>query len=212
MTQAIQLAEPEGPPGARAQLLATASDIMREGDIVDISLSELSLRSGLNSALVKYYFGNKAGLLKALLDRDMEGIVASVDALMAKDWDPAARLKHHIGAMVDTYFKTPYLNRLLMRLVRESDPDEAHRIADSYLTPLSRAYDRLIEDGVKQGVFRKVDPQLFYFTATGAADRFFSSRLVLRHCYDTDTLTEELRDRYREHCIDFIMAGILAHK
>ena len=204
--------EGDVPAGARELLLQTASDIMREGDIVDISLSELSLRSGLNSALVKYYFGNKAGLMKALLDRDMAGIVQAVDALMAKDMPPEARLRRHIGAVVDTYFKTPYLNRLLMRLVRESDDDEARRIADSYLTPLSRAYDKLIEDGVRQGVFRKVDPQLFYFTTTGAADRFFSSRLVLKHCYDTDTLTEELRDRCREHCIDFIMAGILAPK
>jgi len=201
----------EAPEGARELLLHTASTIMREGDIVDISLSELSLRSGLNSALVKYYFGNKAGLMKALLDRDMQDIVHAVDALMAKDMSPEVRLRRHIGAVVDTYFKTPYLNRLLMPLVRESDPEEAHRIADSYLSPLSQAYDRLIKDGVKQGVFRKVDPQLFYFTTTGACDRFFSSRLVLKHCYDTEALTEELRDRYREHCIDFIMAGILAH-
>lgn len=200
----------EAPAGAREQLLQTASDIMREGDIVDISLSELSLRSGLNSALVKYYFGNKAGLMKALLDRDMAGIIHAVDALMAKDMAPEQRLRRHIGAVVDTYYQTPYLNRLLMRLVRESDPDEAHRIADSYLTPLSRAYDKLIKDGVKQGVFRDVDPQMFYFTTTGACDRFFSSRLVLKHCYDTEALTEELRDRYRDHCIDFIMAGILA--
>ena len=210
MSQDTKRTESDATAGARELLLQTASDIMREGDIVDISLSELSLRSGLNSALVKYYFGNKAGLMRALLDRDMADIVKAVDALMAKDMAPEQRLRRHIGAVVDTYFKTPYLNRLLMRLVRESDPEEAHRIADSYLTPLSRAYDRLIKDGVKEGVFRPVDPQLFYFTTTGACDRFFSSRLVLKHCYDTEALTEELRDRYREHCIDFIMAGILA--
>ena len=204
-----QRLEAEASPGARELLVQTASAIMREGDIVDISLSELSLRSGLNSALVKYYFGNKAGLMKALLDRDMADIVRSVAALMSKDWDPEARLRHHIGAVVDTYYKTPYLNRLLMRLVRESDPEEAQRIADSYLAPLNQAYDRLIRDGVEQGLFRDVDPQLFYFMLTGAADRFFSARLVLRHCFDTDTLTEELRDSYREFCIDFIMAGIL---
>ena len=201
---------PADSPGARAQLLETASAIMREGDIVDISLSELSLRSGLNSALVKYYFGNKAGLMKALLDRDMAAITHTVDALLRKDMDPAAKLRLHLGKMVDTYYATPYLNRLLMRLVRDSDPDEAKRIAETYLTPLHKAYERLIRDGVKAGVFRPVDPQLFYFSATGAADRFFSARLVLRHCFDQDTLTDELRDRYKAHIIDLIMAGIKA--
>lgn len=198
-------------PGARELLLQTASTIMREGDVVDISLSELSLRSGLNSALVKYYFGNKAGMLKALLDRDMEAIVVSVDALLAKDdMTPEAKLRRHISKCIDTYYQYPYLNRLLMRLVRDSDETEAKRIADKYLAPLGVAYDRFIGAGVDAGVFRPIDPQLFYFTVTGAADRFFSARLVLRHCFGQDTLTEELRDRYREHTVDFIMAGILA--
>lgn len=199
------------PPGARAQLLETASEIMRDGDVVDISLSELSLRSGLNSALVKYYFGNKAGLLSALLDRDWQAIVTSVDALVAKDgWDPETKLRRHISKVVDTFYMVPYLNRLTMRLVRESDDREARRIADSYLSPMYRAYEQLIGDGVRAGVFRPIDPQLFYFTVTGAVDRFFSARLVLKHCFDQDTLTEGLRDRYREHTVDIIMAGILA--
>ena len=210
MNAASPRAEADALPGARDLLLRTASAIMREGDIVDISLSELSLRSGLNSALVKYYFGNKAGLMKALLDRDMQAITHSVDALLAKDMAPEDKLKLHLGKMVDTYYATPYLNRLLMRLVRESDPAEAQRIAETYLTPLHQAYDRLIREGVKAGAFRAIDPQLFYFSATGAADRFFSARLVLRHCFDQDTLTEELRERYKAHIIDLIMAGIRA--
>ncbi|HUD29317.1 MAG TPA: TetR family transcriptional regulator [Novosphingobium sp.] len=208
---AVQTADVAAPPGARALLLDTASAIMRDGDVVDISLSELSLRSGLNSALVKYYFGNKAGLLKALLDRDWQAIVKSVDALLAKDgWEPEAKLRRHLWKVVDTFYEVPYLNRLTMRMVRESDDAEARRIADCYLSPIYRAYEQLIGDGVKAGVFREIDPQLFYFTVTGAVDRFFSARLVLKHCFDQDTLTEELRDRYRVHTIDIIMAGILA--
>jgi len=199
------------PPGARETLLSTASAIMRDGDIVDISLSELSLRSGLNSALVKYYFGNKAGLLKALLDRDWAEIVRSVDALVAKDdMDPEAKLRRHISKVIDTFYAVPYLNRLTMRMVRESDDAEARRIADCYLSPIYQAYHQLIGEGVSAGVFRSIDPQLFYFTVTGAVDRFFSTRLVMKYCFDQDTLTEELRDRYREHTIDIIMAGILA--
>jgi len=194
---------------ARDQLIEAASQIMREGDTIDLSLSELSLRAGLNSALVKYYFGNKNGLMLALLDRDMGNIVFSLGALLAKDMPPEDKLRIHIGAVIDTYYAFPYLNRLLMRMVRDSAPAEAARIADLYLKPISKVYDALIAEGVKAGKFRKIDPQFFYFTVTGAADRFYSSRLVLRHCYNQDDFNENMRDAYREHSIDLIMRGLL---
>jgi len=194
---------------ARDQLIEAASQIMREGETIDLSLSELSLRAGLNSALVKYYFGNKNGLMLALLDRDMGNIVQSLGALIAKDMPPADKLRIHIGAVIDTYYAFPYLNRLLMRMVRDSAPAEAARIADLYLKPISKAYDTLITEGVKAGKFRKTDPQFFYFTVTGAADRFYSSRLVLQHCYNQDGFDDHMRDAYREHTIDLIMRGLL---
>ena len=194
---------------ARDQLIEAASQIMREGETIDLSLSELSLRAGLNSALVKYYFGNKNGLMLALLDRDMGNIVQSLGALIAKDMPPADKLRIHIGAVIDTYYAFPYLNRLLMRMVRDSAPAEAARIADLYLKPISKVYDTLITEGVKAGKFRKTDPQFFYFTVTGAADRFYSSRLVLQHCYNQDGFDDHMRDAYREHTIDLIMRGLL---
>ena len=200
----------DSPEGARAQLLVAASKIMREGDTVDISLSELSLRAGLNSALVKYYFGNKQGLMLALLERDMHTIITGLDALVAKEMSPEDKIRLHIGAVIDTYYRYPYLNRLLMRMVRDAAPAQAKEIADTYLRPISEIYDVLISEGVKSGVFRDIDPQLFYFTVTGAADRFFSARLVLRHCYDEADLSEEMRDAYRVHTTGIIMAGILA--
>ncbi|MEO1044250.1 MAG: TetR family transcriptional regulator [Pseudomonadota bacterium] len=194
---------------AREQLLEAAGAIMREGDTVDISLSELSLRSGLNSALVKYYFGNKQGLMLALLDRDMRRILASLEALLAKDMSPDDKMRLHIRATISTYYDYPYLNRLLMRLVRDASPEDAGKIADEYLRPLSETYDALIRDGVEQGVFRDIDPQLFYFTVTGSADRFFSARLVLRHCFNQDNLTETMRDAYADQTVEIIMRGIM---
>ena len=145
----------------------------------------------------------------ALLDRDMGNIVQSLAALVAKDMLPEEKLRRHISAVIDTYYAFPYLNRLLMRTVRDSAPGEAARIADLYLRPIAKAYDDLISEGVKAGKFRKIDPQFFYFTVTGAADRFYSSRLVLRHCYNQDDFNETMRDRYREHTIDLIMRGLL---
>jgi TetR/AcrR family transcriptional regulator len=194
---------------ARTQLLDTASAIMRQGDIEDVSLSELSRRSGLNSALVKYYFGNKAGLLRALIDREWSARVRQMEALLAKDLGPEAKLRIHMAGVVDNFFRQPYTHRLLLRMIRESAPAEAQRLADSYLKPMFAAYEALIGQGVAAGVFRAVDPQLFYFTVIGAADRFFTAQLALRYCSDTDVLDAGLRDRYRAHLNDFVVAGIL---
>jgi AcrR family transcriptional regulator len=203
------VSETQAPANARDQLIDAASQIMRDGDTIDLSLSELSLRASLNSALVKYYFGNKNGLMLALLDRDMGNIVVGLAALVAKDMPPEEKLRRHVSAVIDTYFSYPYLNRLLMKMVRDSAPAEAARIAELYLRPISAAYDELINEGIKAGKFRKIDPQFFYFTVTGAADRFFSSRLVLRHCYNQNDFTETMRDNYRDHSIAFIMKGLL---
>lgn len=194
---------------ARDQLLEAACQIMRDGDVVDLSLSELSLRSGLNSALVKYYFGNKNGLMLALLERDMTNVVKGLNALVVKDMAPQDKLQLHIGAVIDTYYIFPYLNRLLMRMIRDSAPAEAKRIADLYLLPISQAYAALIAEGVKAGKFRNIDPQLFYFTVTGASDRFFTARQVLKHCYDRTEISETYRDEYREHTVALIMRGLL---
>jgi len=197
-------------PGAKAQLLEAACQIMRSGYTINLSLSELSLRSGLNSALVKYYFGNKNGLMLALLERDMANVTSELQALVVKDMDPEKKLRRHIGAVIDTYASYPYLNRLLMQMIRDSSPKEAKRVADLYLLPLSKAYDSLIEEGVKAGKFRAVDPRLFYLTVTGAADRFFDARQIMLHCYGRQEESSAMRDAYREQTIDILMRGLLA--
>ncbi len=194
---------------AEIQLLEAASEIMRSGDTIDLSLSELSAKAGLNSALVKYYFGNKNGLMLALLERDMSRIVHDLAALANKDMPAEDKVRLHIGKAIDTYYDYPYLNRLLMRMVRDNPAKEAANIAKQFLIPISKSYDILIKDGIKEGVFLDIDPQMFYFTVTGAADRFFSARLVLHHCYDQTDITDKMRDGYREHTINLIMRGIL---
>jgi len=201
--------QPDAAPDAPTQLLDAASEIMRQGDIDDVSLSELARRSGLNSALVKYYFGNKAGLLRALIDREWSVRVRSVEALLAKDVDPETKLRIHMVGVVDNFFRQPYTHRLLMRMIRESEPAEGRRLAESYLKPMFAAYEALIGEGVAAGVFRPVDPQLFYFTVIGAADRFFTAQIALRYCSGTEVLDEGLRQRYRDHLDQFVVAGIL---
>ena len=194
---------------ARAQLLEAASCIMRERDTLDVSLSDISAKAGLNSALVKYYFGNKVGLFDALLERDVGPQMVQLKELVRLPISPSRRLKIHIEALINLYFRLPYLNRLLMRLMRETDDEHAQDIANRFVKPITEAYAIIITEGKARGEFKDVDPELFYFNIIGACDPFFSAGVVLKYCYGIEHADDALRRRYVAQTTEILMRGLL---
>ena len=83
------------------KLLVAASELMIERNSIDVSLSDIAQKSGINAALVKYHFGNKDGLLLALLARDAATEVEHLEYLLAQPIKPTAKLKlrHHQGLL-----------------------------------------------------------------------------------------------------------------
>jgi AcrR family transcriptional regulator len=195
---------------SRDLLLDAASQLMNKRNTIDISLSELAAHSGLNSALVKYYFGNKEGLMLALLRRDAAIATSDLEHLLAMDVAPDAKLKLHIAAVITTFYRSPYLNRLLHAMLddRNSETDSAKQIAEFFVKPFVRLQRRLLDQGVKAGQFRKVDPMFFYISVLGACDLLFNGRFTLRAVFRVPRITDELRERYIEHVSSLVLHGI----
>ncbi|CAN5362702.1 TetR family transcriptional regulator [soil metagenome] len=196
-------------PDARSQLLEAASALMRERDTLDISLSEISTKAGLNSALVKYYFGNKEGLMRALLERDVVPGLNQLAALVNSDISPRQKMRIHIEGLINLNFAHPYLNRLLMRLIKDASTELAAEIAEALLKPITQAYAALIAEGVDKGDFKPMDAQLFYFNVIGACDPFFSAKVVLKHCYGIDGVDDALRRRYIAQTTETLLNGLI---
>ncbi|HWL20991.1 MAG TPA: helix-turn-helix domain-containing protein, partial [Bradyrhizobium sp.] len=74
------------------KLLEAASDLMIERSSTEVSLSDIAQKSGVNAALVKYHFGNKDGLLLALLARDAATEMANLEYLLAQPVTPTEKL------------------------------------------------------------------------------------------------------------------------
>jgi AcrR family transcriptional regulator len=102
------------------KLLVAASELMIERSSIDVSLSDIAQKSGVNAALVKYHFGNKDGLLLALLARDAATEVANLEYLLAQPISPTEKLKLHIGGIIRAYRRFPYMNRLIHYLLHEA--------------------------------------------------------------------------------------------
>ncbi len=61
--------DPEKQQQQKLKLLAAAQSLLTEKSYRDITIRELAEQSGVNSAMVSYYFNNKQGLFLALLDK-----------------------------------------------------------------------------------------------------------------------------------------------
>jgi len=189
-------------------LLDTAAAILSERGRIDVTLSELGERSGMNTALVRYYFGNKAGMMMALATRTLDQAVAQFDKLIALDIPANEKLALHIKGTINTYFDHPYINHLLHHLNTHDDEKFATEIANKYSRPLLELRRKIIKEGEAQGLFRKTDPKLIHFHIEGACDHLFHNFAAVKELYGIDEVSEEIKQNYGEQLSSIIVQGI----
>ncbi len=200
---------PRGGVDRRAQLLSAAAALMIEGDTIEVSLADVAKRAGMNVALVKYYFGNKEGMLLALGMRDSEKIISEFRALMAMDdLSPLEKLHRHLAGQMMIYFRFPYLDRLLRGLLRDAGSESGKIIVDTYIRPVCDAQTALLEEAHRQGLIGQANPKLFYFASAGACEYLFSARATLKHIFGIDEIDAELARQHAEATADLIIRGL----
>lgn len=194
---------------SRGALLDAATALLSERTTVDLSLTEIARRSGLNAALVKYYFGNKEGLLLAVLERDAERAMAALDHLVAMDATAERKLRIHISGIINAYFRAPYLNRLIHFMIVRGDESSSRRVAEIFVEPMVGAYRRIVDQGVAEGRFQDVDPGLLYYSVVGASEHLFYASYSLPITLGATSITEDIKQRYIRHVTDLCLSGVL---
>jgi len=193
------------------QLLNATSALMIERNSVDVTFADIAEKSGLNAALIRYHFGSKLGMFMALLERDAGGTFHELEKLIASDMDAATKLRHHVHGVIKVYFRYPYMNRLVAALAVETDSETARFISERFSRPLAAAQKAILEQGEAEGVFRKIDPMLFYFSLIGACDHLFNARHSLKYAFGIEDIDDELRKAYATHMTDLLMRSVLVH-
>lgn len=191
------------------KLLIAASELMIERSSIEVSLSDIAQKSGVNAALVKYHFGNKDGLLLALLARDAATEMSQLEYLLAQPITPTAKLRLHIGGIIRAYHQFPYMNRLIHYLLHESSADAASEVSKFFIAPLLDFQRRLLAEGIKAGEFRSIDPVLFYTSLIGACDHLFFGRQAMSRAIGVGPVNDEVCRQYIKHMEALICGGLL---
>src|SRR5882757_9938466 len=213
MASQLNTSVPTRPPGGKnstaEKLLVAASELMIERASIEVSLSDIAQKSGVNAALVKYHFGNKDGLLLALLARDAATEIAQLEYLISQPITPTEKLRLHIGGIIRAYHQFPYMNRLIHYLLHESSEEAADEVSKFFVAPMLDFQRRLLSEGIKAGQFRNVDPVMFYTSLVGACDHLFFARHAMSRATGVGPVTDEVCRQYIKHMEALICGGML---
>ena len=68
---------------ARDKLLSAGTELFAVQGFAGVSIRELATAAGVNSALISYHFGGKAGLYEAVVTAQYERLVGKFEAIAA---------------------------------------------------------------------------------------------------------------------------------
>lgn len=194
--------------GSARELVLAASKLMAERDSLDVSFVDIAEQAGLPQGLIGYYFGNKEGLLFAVLESSVGDALKELDNLLQSDLTPEEKMRLHLHGVVMAYFRAPFFNRLLQFMSRNASPERAAALTEQFIRPMTAAQERIIDEGVAAGIFRPIDKMLFFFATVGAADGLHASRFILTAVFGEE-LDAALSKRNAKLIVDVFMRFLL---
>jgi len=187
-------------------ILDAAQDLLARHGYAGLSMRELALESGVAKATIYHYFQDKEEIFRQVLERDMRTVQEHVLTAIAKEEGCLAKLR----AFVYTMFSLMHARRtIMMSVLRELGENKqlfrevmcTHR--RTHLGPLMD----LLEQGVKEGIFRPVNVEYTTYSLLGMINAFVVFRFYL---HGADVGGADLGEDVAEHTLQLILEGLQA--
>jgi AcrR family transcriptional regulator len=147
-------------------------------------------------------------LLLALVEREASAALQGFKELLRQDLPPTEKLRRHIAGIINNFFRTPYLNRLLHSLLDDRHSRSARHVSRIFVQPLMELQRELLAEGTRRGEFKPVDPLLFYVSVLGSCDHLFNARYAVSSHAGTVEIDDDIRERYIAHVCDVFIHGL----
>jgi AcrR family transcriptional regulator len=144
------------------RILAAAAREFAERGFAGARVDRIARRARVNKAMLYYHFKSKAGLYRTLLHRMFSLAAARLEGIAALDVPPAEKVDRIIAAMAAFIGEHSFFPAIMLREVAEGGT-HLDRPTLAALASLPRAVGAVVQEGVRTGSFRPVNPVFAYF-------------------------------------------------
>ena len=164
-------------------------------------------RCKVNMRMLYHYFGNKAGLYVAVLDRVYSDIRTRERSLSLEALEPLEGMRR----LIDFAEHPEYIALLNSENMLKGKYVKQSKLIRTLTVPLLGAIEDLIERGARHGSFRPgIDPIQLYVSIVAESYFHVSNRYTLSVMFDTDIAAPAWRDARRAHIRELILSNLLA--
>src|SRR5688572_5737833 len=164
----------EKPAGTRDDLLRAGAQVFAEHGFDGATAERIAARAGTTKAMINYHFRSKQGLYEAILLSTFTELAGRIDAVRASGGPAPEQLRAFIDAFAGEAALRPTFPPMMVREVLSGG---AHLPEQAFLRVMGvmGVLRGVVEQGVKEGTFRPVDPLLTHLSLVGILLFFFAT-------------------------------------
>jgi TetR/AcrR family transcriptional regulator len=199
------------PEESRAAILKAAVGEFADHGIAGARTDAIARAAHVNKALLYYYFKDKDALYEAVLDHVFSGLWAQVTPVLDSDLPPRQKMLAYLGAYFDYIAANPRFPRVVQgEWVRSGAKGSApmQRVARKYFRPIFEKLSEVLQEGIRTGEFRAVNPMDFLPSVVAVIVFYFTTAPVMKALMKVDPLSEERIRERRAFVLEFISAAL----
>lgn len=197
----------QDPDGVRRNILAVARDEFVENGLSGARVDEIAAKTSTSKRMIYYYFGDKEGLYRAVLEEAYARIRNFERSLDLAALPPRDAIVSLTGFTFDYHADNPDFVRLVMveNIHHARHLQSSAKIADLNLSVIDMIQE-VYQRGLREGVFREgLDPIDIHLTISALSFYNVSNRASILQVFGHDMGAPEARERRRLSAIETVL-------
>ena len=196
-------------------ILNAALELFGQKGFEGTSIRDISKKANVNVAMISYYFGSKEKMFRRIVEQkasQMKEIL--LELVNNTELTEIEKIDVVIDHYVERIFANPLFHHLLHRELSLNQRTQMHDGIIDVLLKNIMVIKKVIENGIRNQKFRKVDPEITVATLIGTINQVLMSATMCRKLLHKDKdfdpyQSKKLKERISTHLKQLMRAHLL---